>query len=154
QSTDGGAHWIDKGPLPTNGFGDFSDPVLARSNVTGTIFLATVQAPMSVPTIPPGGPGTNVFRATDNCTTFIAPVAGSPGKIGFDQDKEWIAVDNFPGPGQGNVYLAEWDKPNMGGIYFFRSIDDGLNFGPSGGILIASNVDNESDRVVQGAFVT
>jgi len=75
------------------------DPVLARSGLTGTIFLATLQF---------SGSGIPVFRSTNNCDTFGAPVQGAPGKTGF-QDKEWIAVDNFSGLGQGNVYLVERD---------------------------------------------
>jgi hypothetical protein len=72
----------------------------------------------------------------------------TPGKTGI-QDKEWIAVDNFAGPGQGNVYLVERDFGGGNGIYFYRSLDDGLTFGPSGGTLIAA----ATGFNVQGAYV-
>jgi hypothetical protein len=127
QSTDGGATWADKGALPTNANGDTGDPVLARSSQTGKIFLSTLQF---------SGSGIRVFSSTDNCSTFAAPVQGAPGKTGF-QDKDWITVDNFPGSGQGNVYLVERDYGPGNGIYLFRSTDGGLTFGPSGGTLIA-----------------
>ena len=140
QSPDGGLTWTDKGTLPTNPNGDAGDPVLARSSLTGTTFFATLQF---------SGSGINVFRSTDDCGTFGTPVQGAPAKSGL-QDKEWIAVDNFAGSGQGNVYLVERDFGPGNGIYFFRSTDDGLSFGPSGGTLIGSGVPVN----VQGAFVT
>jgi hypothetical protein len=111
QSGDGGETFVDKGVLPTNAFGDAGDPVLARSGLTGKIFFSTLQF---------SGAGIRVFPSTDNCSTFAAPVQGAPGKSGF-QDKEWIAVDNFAGSGQGNVYLGESDFGPGNGIYFFRS---------------------------------
>jgi len=140
RSTDGGATWTDKGVLPTNANGDVGDPVLARSSVTSTIFLATLQF---------SGSGIRVFPSTDDCNTLFAPVQGAPGKSGF-QDKEWITVDNFSGPGQGNVYLVERDFGPGNGIYSFRSTDNGVTFGPSGGTLIAS----AGASNVQGAYVT
>ncbi len=140
RSTDDGATWTDQGTLPTNANGDAGDPVLARSNLTGTMFLATLQFT---------GSGIRVFRSSDDCNTFGAPVQGAPGKSGF-QDKEWIAVDNFSGLGQGNVYLVVRDFGAGNGIYFFRSTDDVATFGPSGGTLIASGAANN----VQGAYVT
>jgi len=140
QSANGGATWTDKGALPTNTFGDGGDPVLARSSQTGKIFLSTLQFL---------GAGIRVFPSTDNCSTLLAPVQGAPGKIGL-QDKEWIAVDNFTGSGQGNIYLVERDFGPGNGIYFFRSTDDGATFGPSGGTLIAS----AAPVNVQGAYVT
>ena len=140
RSTDGGATWTDRGTLPTNANGDSGDPVLARSSLTGTIFLATLQF---------SGSGIRVFPSTDNCNTFGAPVQGAPGKTGF-QDKEWIAVDNFSGSGQGNVYLVARDFGPGNGIYFFRSTDGGATFSPSGGTLIVSGAANN----VQGAYVT
>ena len=53
------------------------------------------------------------------------------------QDKEWIAVDNFAGFGQAYVYLVERAFGAGNGIYFYRSVDYGITFGPSGGTLIA-----------------
>ncbi|PYL61428.1 MAG: hypothetical protein DMF24_07225, partial [Verrucomicrobia bacterium] len=137
RSTDGGATWTDGGTLPASANGDVGDAVLARNSTTGTIYFATLSlSPNNV---------IQVFRSTDNGATFLAPINGSPGKTGM-QDKDWIAVDNFPGPGNGNVYLAERDFGGGNGIYFFRSTDGGATFGPSGGTLIVAEQ--------QGAFVT
>ncbi|MBO0724946.1 MAG: exo-alpha-sialidase, partial [Blastocatellia bacterium] len=135
RSTDGGATFTDGGALPTNPNGDVGDPVLARNEATGRIYLSTLQF---------SGDGVRVFRSDDNGATWGAPVQGAPGKSGF-QDKEWITVDNFAGAGNGNVYLVARDFGAGNGIYFFRSTDNGDTYGPSGGALITSGN--------QGAFV-
>jgi hypothetical protein len=136
RSTDGGVTWTDGGTLPTNVNGDAGDPVLARDNTTGRIYFATLQF---------SGSGMDVFHSDDGGATWSAPVQGAPGKNGL-QDKEWIAVDNFSGAGNGNLYLVERDFGSGNGIYFFRSTNQGATFGPNGGTLIASGN--------QGAFVT
>jgi len=140
RSTDGGASFTDKGTLPTSVGGDAGDPVLARDNVTGKIYFSTLRF---------SGSGIQVFRSDDDCDTFGPPVNAAPGKTGF-QDKEWITVDNFSGPGQGNVYHVARDFGPGNGIFFFRSTDGGNTFSPNGGTLIASG----SPVNVQGAFVT
>src|SRR5262249_17375159 len=134
-STDGGATFTDGGTLPTNANGDAGDPVLARNTTTGRIYFATLQF---------SGSGIDVFHSDDNGVTWSAPAQGAPGKNG-PQDKEWIAVDNNAGAGNGNVYVIERDFGGGLGIFFFRSTDNGQTFGPSGGTLIASGN--------QGAYV-
>lgn len=141
-STDGGTTFIDGGTLPTSSVGDAGDPVMARNETTGRIYFATLQFSFSPVN------GMAVFHSDDNGVTWSAPAQGAPGKAAsgsFDQDKEWIAVDNFAGPGNGNVYLIERDFGAGNGIYFFRSTDHGLTFGPNGGTLIATGN--------QGAYV-
>jgi hypothetical protein len=152
RSANGGATFADQGSLNhTSG-----DPVLARSTKTGTIFLSTIGVDSTYinPTPPPpilpyGLEKVNVFRSTNNGAAFGDPVNGTPG---FDPnvdtiDKPWIAVDNFPGPGYGNVYLVTWhdifispDKPpyQYYDMLLTRSTDDGLTWGPSGGTTIVS----------------
>jgi subtilisin-like proprotein convertase family protein len=140
-SADGGSTWFDGGTLPTNPTGDAGDPVLARNEVTGRVYLSTLQF---------SGNGLAVFRSDDDGATWMAPTQGAPGATGF-QDKEWIAVDNFPGAGQGNVYLAFRDFASTGGgIRFTRSLDHGDTFlhGPRGLLIKAGSPSN-----VQGAFV-
>ena len=121
QSTDGGATFTDKGTLPTNSAGDAGDPALARDNVSGTIYFATL-----------GYSSSNViqvFRSTDNGATFCARVNAAPGfASGHQLDKEWIAVDNAAGAGQGTVYVVFTDFPNIftdNGVYLTRSTDGG-----------------------------
>src|SRR5262249_1088475 len=120
----------------TNPNGDVGDPVLARDNATGRIYFATLQF---------SGSGMDVFHSDDNGVTWSLPAQGAPGKNGF-QDKEWIAVDNNPGAGQGNVYEVERDFGTGNGVYFYRSTDNGNTFGPNGGTLITSGA--------QGGYVT
>ncbi len=137
-STDGGTTWVDGGTLPTNAGGDAGDPVLARDEVSGRVYFATLQFT---------GNGMQMFRSDDDGATWMAPVQCAPGATGF-QDKEWIAVDNFAGAGQGNVYHAYRDFGTGGGVRFTRSTDGGATFGPSPGLMIKAAVLN-----VQGAFV-
>src|SRR5205085_4922442 len=118
------------------------DPVLARSSKTGSIFLAELSADPNVPSFPdPNAENVNVFRSANDGETFDLPVNGAPGFVhGVDfQDKDWIAVDNHPGPGYGNVYLA-WSDDSSNtlkqGILLTRSTDDGLTWGPDGGTHI------------------
>src|SRR6266536_3736290 len=99
RSIDGGVTFTDGGVLPTNPSGDAGDPVMARNNTNGRIFFATLQF---------SGSSIDVFHSDDNGLTWSLPVSGAPGKTG-GQDKEWITVDNFPGAGNGNVYLIERD---------------------------------------------
>jgi hypothetical protein len=126
-STDGGLKFTDKRPLPLTTDGDAGDPVLARSHKTGTIFLSTLSFTTSFKL--------NIFRSTNNGQTFLPPVNGAPGFTaanGF-QDKEWIAVDNFPGNGFGNVYMFWRNFAAGGGMTFTKSTDDGVTWGPNKG---------------------
>ena len=139
-SSDGGATFTDGGTLPNTANGDAGDPVLARDNVSGRIYFSTLQF---------SGSGIQMWRSDNNGVSWLPPVQAAPGKTGF-QDKQWHTVDNFPGPGQGNVYHIVRDFGSPGGIFFFRSTDNGATFGPNGGLLIAS----PGGGNVQGAFVT
>ena len=134
-STDGGASFIDGGTLPTSTIGDAGDPVLARNETTGRIYFSTLGF---------SGSGTiQMFRSDDNGVSWMAPVNATPG--GSNEDKQWHIVDNFAGPGNGNVYLMSRRFGGSPGIYMFRSTDQGNTFIPSGGVNIFSGG--------QGAFV-
>jgi hypothetical protein len=134
RSTDGGATFTDGGTLPTNPGGDAGDPVIVRNDSTGRLYFSTLG--FSVDNI-------QVFRSDDNGATWMPPVNGTPG--GGVEDKQWVAVDNFTGPGNGNVYLVSRRFSGVQGIYFFRSTDNGATFGPNGGTQIVTGS--------QGAFV-
>src|ERR1051325_4591717 len=68
RSTDGGQTFTDMGELPTSLLGDVGDPGLARENVSGTIYFATLGYPSA-------GSGTTMpgFPSTDGGATFLAP---------------------------------------------------------------------------------
>jgi hypothetical protein len=138
-STDGGATFTDKGDLPASPDGDSGDPVFARSAKTGTIFLSTLSFNT--------GHKLLIFRSTNNGTSFNVPVNGAPGftPVTGEQDKQWIATDNQSGPGFGNVYMFWRNFAAGGGMVFSRSTDDGLTWGPNGGIKLANGG--------QGAYV-
>jgi hypothetical protein len=138
-SADGGASFTDRGKLPRGAAGFGSDPFLARSDSTGTIFLSTASFRRGF---------INVYRSVDNGASLLDPVNGTPGlDPNVDStDRNPLAVDNFPGPGQGNVYLATQDlsnaftvpnpDPSHNAILLTRSTDDGLTWGPDGGTRI------------------
>lgn len=145
-STDGGTTFVDKGALPTVTGGDAGDPGLARDTTTGTIYFLTLE-------FSPGN-SLKVFRSTDNGQTFSSAVSnGSPGfPTSTFNDKAWITVDNFPGPGNGNVYLGFRPFPVSGGnMAFTRSTDGGATFGPSGGLALTGSATGDAGG--QGAFV-
>ncbi|MCU0414199.1 MAG: T9SS type A sorting domain-containing protein [Ignavibacteriaceae bacterium] len=134
-STNGGVTFTDGGTLPTNSGGDAGDPVLARNESTGRIYLSTLG--FSTSTI-------QMFRSDDNGVTWMAPTNATPG--GSSEDKQWHTVDNFAGTGNGNVYMISRRFGSPSGIYAFRSTDNGNTFGPSGGVQIFSGG--------QGAFIS
>ena len=136
-STDGGQTWTDPGILP--GSDDAGDPVLARDDTTGRIYFSNLSFV---------GAGINVFRSDNDGASWMPRVNAAPGSSGL-QDKSWIAVDNFPGSGNGNVYHVTRDFGAGNGIYLYRSTDLGSTFGPLGGTLIASG----AAANVQGAYV-
>jgi hypothetical protein len=156
-STNGGTSFTDEGqPQPNPPYWQGTDPALARSSKTGTIFLSSTSGNTDLPGV---GERVLVSRSLDNGATFAPPLDGSPGFVlGVDRvDKPWIAVDNYPGPGYGNVYLVwtDFQFKNNGsltdkGIFFTRSTDDGQTWGPSGSVPIAV----QPQTGVQDAWVT
>jgi hypothetical protein len=148
-SGDGGASFADEGSLPDGNTGDAGDPVLAQDSVSGDVYLSALKW-ASLDDI-------QIYKSADHGVSFGAPVGAATGIPGTGDilDKEWMAVDNFAGTGQGNVYLALRDFASGGpntardGILFFRSTDGGTTWGPNqGAMLVASGSFN-----VQGAFV-
>lgn len=124
-SSNNGLTWTDGGVLPDSPEGDGGAPILAFDPVSGAVYLAS--------------PGLNsatsirVFKSTDDGHTFLPAVDGTPGYTGTSeqQDRPWIAVDPFAGPGQGNVYICWTNFFSSGSeIRFTRSTDGGATFGP------------------------
>ena len=145
-STDGGTSFTDEGTLPTNLNGDLGEPTLARDDVTGTVYLTTLPYGEFI-----NGPGLSVFRSSDGGAHFGLPYNAAPGVNLPDViDKPWSTVDNFPGPGRGNVYEVFTDDGQSQRILLTRSTDGGRTWGPSGGKLIA----NAGTGDANGAYVT
>ena len=128
RSTDGGGTFTDMGLLPTDTNGDAGDPVLARDNTSGAVYMATLSFGSKAVI--------QVFKSTDGGATFGAPVNACPNFTGGSLDKEWLAVDNFAGSGRGNVYLVVRDFGTKNGIFVTRSTDGGATWGPSGGVAL------------------
>jgi hypothetical protein len=155
-STNGGNSFRDQGAPPNPPPGG-ADPSLAYSTKTGTVFLATFVLDFNVVR---QTEKINIYRSTDNGLTFQAPVNGAPGfGAGVDHhDKEWIAVDNYPGPGYGNVYMAWRDFSSNSlnnGILFTRSTDDGLTWAPAGGTHVRTpSATGPALHGTEGAYVT
>jgi uncharacterized repeat protein (TIGR01451 family) len=139
-STNSGNSFTDMGALPNSPGGDAGDPVLAANQSTGRIYLASLEF-NSLANI-------QLFRSDTGGQSFQAPVNATPGMpAGSQQDKEWMAVDNFPGTCQGNVYMGwrQFGGANEG-MQFTRSTDHGATWGPSGGLDIVLGTS-------QGAYV-
>ena len=138
-SLDGGVSFTDGGTLPASFMGDGGYPVLARNNTSGRIYLATLGFTTSV---------LQVFKSDDNGVTWSAPVVGSPG--GSIEDKHWITVDNYPGAGNGNVYIASRSFAAGSGLHLYKSVDHGNSFFPNAGILLSVTPSAQGANVVVG----
>jgi uncharacterized repeat protein (TIGR01451 family) len=139
-TTDMGTTWTDRGIVPLLGDQNFGDPVLARNATTGRVLLATLAG---------GANGMNIYRSDDGGVTFTGVANGAPDSSGSaNTDKEWIAVDNFAGGGNGNAYHVYRDFGAPNGIFLNRSTDNGATF-PAPKVLIASGAPGN----VQGPLV-
>ncbi len=127
RSTNGGATWTDGGVLPTAAGGDFGFPSLARDQTSGKTYLSVM---------PFAGTSTvQMFESIDDGQTWASPVNAMPGFGGNDRlNRPRMAVDNFPGPGLGNVYVVAENVAGGGigsklfGVYMSRSTDGGATF--------------------------
>ena len=139
-SADNGFTWTDAGKLPDSSAGDAGDPVLAVDktlNGTGAVYLGTLAfngSPFPI----------QIFKSTDMGHTFAPPVPAG----GVDADKDWLAVDNFSGAGQHNLYVCYTEfGVSPAEIRFNRSTDGGITFGTP--LTIAGG-----GPQVQGCFLT
>jgi hypothetical protein len=148
-STDGGTTWTDMGALPTSPNGDAGDPVMATlaptPNSPGAVYFTTLAF---------SGTAIPFFSSTGNA--FVTPaVNAAPGFTPGDfLDKDWMAVDNFPGPGNGNIYVTCTDFGPGGTtrVALTRSTNGGASFGPSGGTTIFGPVVFPPNEV-QGSYI-
>jgi hypothetical protein len=141
-STNKAQSFTTQGPLPNSTDGDAGDPVLAPNLTTGALYFSTL--PLNA------GNGIQFFTSNDNGLTFGAPVNSAPGFSGSSiLDKDWMAVDNFSGSGQGNIYQTFTDFASRTIIKLTKSTDGGVTWGPSGGTTIGP-----SNHLAQGSYVT
>jgi hypothetical protein len=157
-SGDAGVSFQDQGILPPGPLGTGTDPVLVRSNATGTIFMSTNQSDPTAASFNYLGVGVNVYRSSNDGLTFQQPSSVAPGLVhGVDhEDKPWITVDNNPGSGYGNVYLVWRDFSGTianNRILFARSTDDGQTWG-STVVIQAPKLLGGNSSSFQAAFVT
>src|ERR1041385_5929427 len=120
RSTDMGATWTDIGAFP---FTESGFPSVASDNATGRIYFSALRF---------GAPGFVVSSSTDGGATWNGPtVFVQPSGT---TDRQLIAVDNFAGSGNGNLYLSY--NLSGDGIRLARSTDFGSTF--SAPTLVAS----------------
>jgi hypothetical protein len=140
-SNNGGSSFTDEGALPNSRNGDVGDPGLARDNTSGTIYFST---------IPFSGNGVQVFKSTNNGSSFGKPALAA--KTIGGSDKPWITVDNATGKGQGNVYVTLTSFTSSTNIYLARSTNGGSKWGSpvtiASGIVQGSNVAVGTDHAV------
>jgi hypothetical protein len=144
-SSNGGTSFTDQGALPSSTNGDAGDPVLTTSIKTKHVFLSALSFSASNTL--------EMFKSTDNGATFGTPVNPVPGAAPSALlDKDWTAIDNFAGPGRGNIYETYTNFATFGfgpsSIRLTRSLDDGATWGPNNGLLISP-----AHTTVQGSYV-
>jgi hypothetical protein len=142
-SKDGGISFSDKGVPPmftnilgatTNLLGDAGDPVLGRDTNTGIVYLLG-NSPRPSTYYPDTNTALTVFaplwRSTNNGESFLPPINVFPTVRTMNEsdslDKPAMVVDNYPGTGQGDIYVAvNWDRPNR--LLINRAAQGGTNW--------------------------
>jgi hypothetical protein len=128
-STDGGATFKDRGTLPASAIGDAGDPNLVINSDTGDVYFTTLgfNSGNQIP----------FFKSTNRGKAFGAPVNSIPG--GLDLDKDWMAIDNFAGTGNGTLYVCATDFGfSPARVVVTHSTNGGMNWGPSGGVVLSN----------------
>jgi hypothetical protein len=119
-STNGGTSFTDGGALPSSSVDDAGDPVLAVNASTGAVYFTTLSFNVTNQI--------EFFTSTNNGASFTGPVNSAPGfSSRHILDKDWMAVDNFAGSGNGNIYTSftDFQSNRDNGIKFDRSTDGG-----------------------------
>lgn len=134
RSTDGGASFTDKGPIPLGGGGQsYGDPSMVWRKSDGAFYFTSLHTS-----------GLGLWKSTNDCDTFtwVGMVHS-----GANDDKELMAIDNNPAsPYYGRMYVA-WINFTDARIYSTYSSNSGATWS-SPVAISASGVD------VQGAWPT
>lgn len=111
RSTDGGATWVDRGPI---GAPNSGDPSLVWRKLDGKFYYAALS-----------NGGLAVFRSDDDCTNFVFVASIATG----NDDKEIMVVDNNDAlPTYGNLYVVWTDFGNGNRIFATRSTNAGATW--------------------------
>lgn len=170
RSTDGGANFADRGPIPhgNDGIkpssypGDWADPISAWDNTRNYLYLV-----LNPPNLPVGSQGKLIFlRSTDNGLTYTNVITRFPPEVTVEEDfldKPWVAVDQegaSSDPENGNIYcvfrnLSDDTIDPKRGVYFCKSTD----FGESWTVydpdpMTTTPEPLESDESLTAPFVT
>lgn len=130
-STNGGVSFTDRGSFGSRSFGD---PSLIWRQLDGNFYFSSIDS----------SGGLNIFRSTDDCTTFQFLALGHTG---FSDDKELLAVDNNPTSSfYGRMYLV-WTNFGAGGRINATFSDNGTSW--SAAVPLST-----SGITVQGAWPT
>lgn len=139
-SSNSGITWNDAGTLPASTRGDAGDPVLAFDKTTGAVYFGTLAftgSPLPI----------QVFKSIDQGHTFAPAVDAAASGTSTDADKDWLAVDNFAGTGQHNLYVCYTEfGVSPAAVSVTRSVDGAATFSTP---AVVSNTGQS-----QGCFLT
>jgi hypothetical protein len=144
RSTTGGSSFTDGDALGNSTAGDAGDPALAVNKSNGNIYFSVLSG------------GINgiqnriqIFRSTNNgqSFSFLANAAPSFAASSF-LDKSWMALDNFSGTGQNNIYVSYTN-------FLFGAVDAGISLSRStnGGTVWSKVKITNQGNSVQGSNV-
>lgn len=138
-SGDGGRTWTDQGAVSDGPLPDYGSPSLATDELSGRVYLATEG-------LSAGRNSLLLFRSDDDGASFAAPVVATrAAQAGPAPLRPDVAVDNFPGPGQGRVYLG-WSYlfSSNDGARLAVSDNGGTTWSPPSGVLVDPAVQQPS----------
>ena len=133
-STNGGNGFTDMDvpPLDAAGFGDAGDPVLAVDTASNVVYLVGTSPRQPAAT---AHDGICFWKSLDGGSSFTRQPDIHDDILG--SDKPWIAVDNWPGTGQHDVYAICTGRTNAGmaGGLWLAVSRDGQGGGWTNGLL-------------------
>ena len=120
-SSDNGKNFTDRGSLPADTIGDGGNPRMGRDQLRNQVYMVTLGFTRS--------DVLRMYTSTNRGSSFLPPTNPAVGN-GSEAilDGQTIAVDNWPGVGTGNLYLAYRDFGPGGGIKYNRSVDGGVTW--------------------------